>query len=438
MKKFGFIVGIAGLFYFIYFGVLFVAFAETNTVPQQTASSSDQIPPDIKKQIDEKNQALKQISEQKQVLETGLDQISKSKDSLSNQVKMINANIDALNLSVTTNKLTIEKINLELQQMSDSIPKIEENIVQKREAIKQLLLEMQTQDQESTLGIILKNRTLSDNVSEIQNLADLNTGLAQGIKDMYSLEQDLKNKIAENTLKKTEKNTQQIDLINQQYIIQEQKAQKEDLLNTTKNQESIYQKQISILETQQETIANEIEGIESALRKKINPNLLPVTQPLFIWPVPDGKITQGYGNTAFALRAYKGKWHNGIDIDSVPIGTEIFAADAGIVINVGDQDKFCRKGAYGRFVVVKHYNGLTTLYGHMSKYIVSIGDQVERGQVIGYIGSTGYATGPHLHFTVFASQTLAPARPGFPEGSEPSRTCGPMPIGGDLNPLKYF
>jgi murein DD-endopeptidase MepM/ murein hydrolase activator NlpD len=87
---------------------------------------------------------------------------------------------------------------------------------------------------------------------------------------------------------------------------------------------------------------------------------------------------------------------------------------------------------------VKHNNGLTTLYGHLSKYIVSIGQRVERGEVIGYVGSTGYATGPHLHFTVFASQTLVPARPGYPEGTKPSKSCGPMPVGGDLDPTKYF
>jgi len=69
--------------------------------------------------------------------------------------------------------------------------------------------------------------------------------------------------------------------------------------------------------------------------------------------------------------------------------------------------------------------GLTTLYGHLSRIVVQKGDFVKRGQVIGYSGQTGYATGPHLHFTVYAKTT-------FYMG--PSKVCGPMPYGGDLNP----
>ena len=117
----------------------------------------------------------------------------------------------------------------------------------------------------------------------------------------------------------------------------------------------------------------------------------------------------------------------------------MFAEKAkGEVINIGNQDLYCRGAAYGKFVVIKHSNNLTTLYGHMSGFAVSLGSKVERGQTIGYIGRTGWATGPHLHFTVFSSQTLSPARPGFPEGAIASRVCGPMPVGGDLDPTKYL
>jgi murein DD-endopeptidase MepM/ murein hydrolase activator NlpD len=105
------------------------------------------------------------------------------------------------------------------------------------------------------------------------------------------------------------------------------------------------------------------------------------------------------------------------------------AADSGTVVATGDQDKYCYRGAYGRFIVIQHANGLTTLYAHLSKIAVSKGDTVSRGQTIGYVGSTGYATGPHLHFTVFSSPT-------FSMGG--SKTCGPMPHGGDLNPLNYL
>jgi len=208
-------------------------------------------------------------------------------------------------------------------------------------------------------------------------------------------------------------------------------------LSQTKNQEIIYEKQLEELTKLQDEISLEIEKIETEMRKNIDPNLLPLPRPgVLLWPVPEGRLTQGYGATAFAAKNYKSKYHNGLDVGRF-LGAEVVAAEKGTVINIGDQDKFCRKAAYGKFIVIKHENGLTTLYGHLSRQIVSIGDKVERGQTIGYMGKTGWATGPHLHFTVFSSQTLTPARAGFPEGTQASRVCGPMPVGGDINPTLY-
>jgi murein DD-endopeptidase MepM/ murein hydrolase activator NlpD len=139
-------------------------------------------------------------------------------------------------------------------------------------------------------------------------------------------------------------------------------------------------------------------------------------------------MTQGYGATAFAKNGYQGHWHNGVDL-AASIGTPVLAAEDGEVVATGNQDAYCYRGAYGKFIVIKHNDNLVTLYGHLSKQIVVKGDVVKRGQVIGYSGMTGYATGPHLHFTVFAGPT-------FYMG--PSKVCGPMPYGGDLNPLSYL
>ena len=198
--------------------------------------------------------------------------------------------------------------------------------------------------------------------------------------------------------------------------------------------------QLDDLKRAQDKIEEEMSHIEAELRKTINPDLLPTAEGKFLaYPVDRPRITQGYGATKYAQRAYRSRWHNGIDFGG-PLGTEILAAADGVVINVANQDAYrgCRGVAYGRFIVVKHGNGLTTLYAHLSRTVVSAGERVSRGQVIGYMGRTGRATGIHVHFVVFASQTLKPARPGYPEGTEPSSRCGPMPVGGDLDPKGYL
>lgn len=106
-----------------------------------------------------------------------------------------------------------------------------------------------------------------------------------------------------------------------------------------------------------------------------------------------GIYTSGYGIRVDPFtKEYR--YHNGLDI-KVPIGTAVGAAADGIVIACG------WAGGYGKMIKIQHYNGYTTLYGHLSKIYVRVGQKVKRGQIIGRSGNTGRTTGPHLHFTVW-------------------------------------
>lgn len=116
---------------------------------------------------------------------------------------------------------------------------------------------------------------------------------------------------------------------------------------------------------------------------------------LFAWPV-FGKITSGYGWR-------KSEFHHGLDI-ACPVGTPIRAAQAGVVVFSGT------KSVYGKTVIIRHTNGMETLYAHNSKNMVKVGQQVKKGQVIALVGVTGRTTGPHLHFQVnYNGGTLNPS-----------------------------
>ena len=119
----------------------------------------------------------------------------------------------------------------------------------------------------------------------------------------------------------------------------------------------------------------------------------------FSWP-ERGPITQAFGCTDFPGEPYDPScpthhFHTGVDI-GCNFGTPIAAADSGVVSYVN----FGWGGGYGNFVLITHGNGFATLYAHLSSIVVAAGQGVRRGQVIGAEGSTGYSTGPHLHFEI--------------------------------------
>ena len=111
----------------------------------------------------------------------------------------------------------------------------------------------------------------------------------------------------------------------------------------------------------------------------------------FMRPVGGG-ITSGFGYRMHPILGVR-KMHTGVDIGA-STGTPIHAGDRGTVVWSGS------RGGYGKCIIIDHGGGMATVYGHCSRLGVSVGQQVKKGQVIGYVGSTGLSTGPHLHFEV--------------------------------------
>jgi murein DD-endopeptidase MepM/ murein hydrolase activator NlpD len=116
-----------------------------------------------------------------------------------------------------------------------------------------------------------------------------------------------------------------------------------------------------------------------------------------IWPA-NGTVTSRYG-----YRWGGSDWHPGIDI-AAETGTPVVATADGVVIESG------WNGGYGRQVVVDHGYGITTSYGHNSELLVSVGQRVKKGDAVAYMGSTGFSTGPHVHYEVkINGSTVNPA-----------------------------
>jgi murein DD-endopeptidase MepM/ murein hydrolase activator NlpD len=227
------------------------------------------------------------------------------------------------------------------------------------------------------------------------------------IRDLEGLKANL-----ETNKKQTEKKKQELlalteDLRSQTKIIADTVAEKNSILKETKNAESNYNKLLATKKLQKEAYEREVFEFESALKIAIDPNNIPTTASgVLQYPIDKVRITQYFGNTEFATKnpqVYNGKGHTGIDF-GVSIGTRVKSALGGVVSGTGNTDLARGCASYGKWVMVKHPNGISTLYAHLSLVSVKTGQAVSTGGLIGYSGNTGYSTGPHLHFGVYATE----------------------------------
>ena len=133
------------------------------------------------------------------------------------------------------------------------------------------------------------------------------------------------------------------------------------------------------------------------------PRTKPPAHNFLTKPVKTGRLTSGHG-FRISRNGKVRRYHNGIDY-AAPVGTPVYAAGEGIV------ELHYRSKSYGNYIRIRHDNGFSTAYAHLHSFSEGLlkGNKVERGEVIGYVGSTGRSTGPHLHFEViYKGKSLNP------------------------------
>lgn len=393
-------------------------------------SSSKADPAAVQAQIDQRNKELADI--QKQIIENQqkLSETQQQKQTVSSELNNLNTTIRQVDLGISASQISLQKLGLEIGNLQDDLASAQDDFSQKQAAMAAVFQNIQVKDQENPLLAFVGSKSLSDGLQSVQNLVSLNQTLALKALELQESYRVMQNTLTSAQKKKSDKELETENLKNRKIIVAELKNDKTKLLQETKKKESAYQQSLDDLAKRQAEIAAEIDSMESSLRGKIDYKEIPKAGVgILMTPVENPVVTQEHGYTQSARKLYRGKYHNGLDFGA-PIGTPIFAAYDGKVVSVANQDLYCRRGAYGKYIAIQHPINLTTLYGHLSLQLVHEGDSVKRGQLIGYSGNTGYATGPHLHFGVYDSST-------FYIG--PSKSCGPkMPFGGDLNPRDYL
>jgi murein DD-endopeptidase MepM/ murein hydrolase activator NlpD len=293
------------------------------------------------------------------------------------------------------------------------------------------------------LSTLSKTGKLSDTLDAVKRNTDISNTINTKVQNLKDSKDDLQ--VTKSAYEESKKQLETLteNLSDQKASIEQTSSQKAQLLALTKNKETEYQKLLQERKAKKGQLEQELLDVESKLKVFVDANKLPrYGSGVLKWPISTVKITQTFGNTPFASQnpqVYNGSGHNGVDFGA-SVGTPILAAESGIVVGTGNTDASCVGVSYGKWVLIKHSNGLTTLYAHLSRIDVVGGQSVTALQKIGLSGNTGYSTGPHLHFTVYASDSVHISGP----TEYKSKVCGTymiMPLApraGYLNPLSYL
>jgi murein DD-endopeptidase MepM/ murein hydrolase activator NlpD len=367
-------------------------------------------------EINSKNAQIKQLERQIQDIQNRKNQTTQQKSSkeaevnnLKQQINNLNSDIRKLQGQLVEVGQKINETDNNIQQTTQSIQELEAQITSNKVTIKSLVESLYKSSlvRNEVVAVVSANQ-LSEVFSDIEysNTVQMRiqTLLDEIIEKKTALDitnQNLANQKA--TLASTQgalEDTKE-SIENSKNSIQNKTKASEIAVNQLNASINNLNSQQKSLEEQRKATAVELSNLEAALLRQFGGGGTVCSARGYAWPVQGGRITQGFGMTSFARSgAYGGAGHNGIDIGA-PTGTPVYATSSGTVVSVGFNNN-----SYGKWVVIRHNDGYFSLYGHLSQQRVSNGQKVNRGDRIGDIGATGFATGPHLHFTIYLPNSL--------------------------------
>lgn len=390
--------------------ILFIILSGIIFLPPVFVSATTTGDPEIdqlNQQIAEKQAKIKELEQSIAAYKDKINQTQQQKVSLNNQMSIINNRVSQANLDISATQTKLEAINLQIQSLNLEIANKQKTINNQKNILAVLLRNIRFNERKNYLEIATNYQTMSNFYNKLQQLQTVDKELGRVAKAIRLAKEDLQAKEAQAEEQHQAYSSTKDKLVNKKADLQDQLNVKQNLLTQTQSLESKYKTLLTSWTKQYQQIESEIAVAEKVVRQKLQKqnklNSLTDTGDKFSWPVPSHYINSNFHDPDYPYRNIFE--HSGTDIRAAR-GTTVRAAASGYV----GQAKNCATASCYSYIMLIHDNGLATVYGHLSKVLVSNDQFVTRGDVIGYSGGTPgtvgagpFVTGPHLHFEVRAN-----------------------------------
>jgi len=394
-----------------------------------------------KNQIEDNNNKLSELAEEKKEIQSKKSEINSELKKVLEDINALSNEVSLLNSSISAKEAGIAQKVIDIQAMESKIIELEENIKVQNEEIRVQEEELAIQEGilservraaykfnsfGSIVFTLMESKSIVDFTERLMFIEKMAEKDREVMAIIDSIILDLEEKRAELETSKQEAESVRVKLDSEKVILENErvsllseKAVVTDKLSEQKNLEEAKRKLIANMSYEEQLLANSIgdimddnaaleaeiqkvikEAQEQARReeeakkqqdanKDTTENVVPSSG--YVRPV-SGRISSPYGYRIHPIYGVK-KMHTGVDY-AASQGTPVVSVKSGTVI--------LRKynSSYGNYIIVDHGGGVSSLYAHLSGFAISYGQSVKQGQTIGYIGSTGASTGPHLHFEI--------------------------------------
>lgn len=380
-----------------------------SVLPQRAEAASSS---EIKKQInelEEKESAIadqiSEIREQQQANADEMTDLVSQKDLIDQEISLLYEQVNLINDQIASYSLLIA-------DKQDELDQAEENLQELNEKNKERIRTMEEEGQISYWSIIFEANSFSDLLDRLNMVQEIAAADQRRIRDMETAARKVAEAQASLEEEKTALETTRTELDAAQVELEAKREEADELLRKLIAKGEEFQTMLDESEALQEDLMAQIAKKEKELKAAEYQEWLATYVPPTTYasddrtpsssapsssgwtcPVPYYTITSAFG---YRVHPIYGDWrmHNGVDM-SCAQGTPIYASRSGKVTVASYQ-----AGGAGYYVSINHGDGFSSIYMHMTHYIVSAGQYVTAGQVIGYVGSTGGSTGPHLHFGI--------------------------------------